>query len=82
MRRFFMMEIKVLGTGCAKCERLAENAEAAAKELGLEYTVEKVTDGDAIIEAGVVITPALMVNGEIKSSGKVLGIDQLKRIIG
>ncbi len=76
-----MVDIKILGSGCAKCAKLAENAEAAAKELGLEYSVEKVTDQNAIIDAGVLITPALMVEGEIRSSGKVLSAEQIKSFL-
>jgi len=77
-----MVDIKVLGSGCAKCAKLAENAEAAAKELGLAYTLEKVTDMNAIIDAGVMMTPALMVDGAVKSSGKVVTADQIKALLG
>jgi small redox-active disulfide protein 2 len=77
-----MIDIKVLGSGCAKCAKLAENAEAAAKELGLAYTLEKVTDMNAIIDAGVMMTPALMVDGAVKSSGKVVTADQIKALLG
>jgi small redox-active disulfide protein 2 len=77
-----MLDLKILGSGCAKCIKLAENAEAAASELGLAYSLEKVTDGDAILDAGVLVTPALMVDGEVKSSGKLLSVDQLKTILG
>lgn len=77
-----MVDIKILGSGCAKCAKLAENAEAAAKELGLAYTLEKVTDMNAIIDAGVMMTPALMVDGAVKSSGKVVTADQIKPLLG
>jgi small redox-active disulfide protein 2 len=77
-----MVDIKILGSGCAKCAKLAENAEAAAKELGLAYTLEKVTDMNAIIDAGVMMTPALMVDGAVKSSGKVVTADQIKALLG
>lgn len=76
-----MVDIKILGSGCAKCVKLAENAEAAAKELGLDYSVEKVTDQNAIIDAGVLMTPALMVEGEVRSSGKVLSAEQIKTLL-
>lgn len=76
-----MVDIKILGSGCAKCVKLAENAEAAAKELGLDYCVEKVTDQNAIIDAGVLMTPALMVEGEIRSSGKILSAEQIKQVL-
>ena len=76
------MDIKIFGSGCAKCVKLAENAQAAVRELGLDYSVEKVTDLAAIVDAGVLTTPALVINGEVKSSGQVLDIEQLKTIIG
>lgn len=76
-----MVDIKVLGSGCAKCIKLAENAEAAAKELGLDYSVEKVTDQNAIIDAGILMTPGLMVDGEVRSSGKVLSEEQIKSLL-
>ena len=63
--------IQILGTGCPKCKQLALNAEVAAKALGLEYTLEKVTDINAILDFGVMITPALAVNGVVKVAGKV-----------
>ncbi|MBK8209234.1 MAG: TM0996/MTH895 family glutaredoxin-like protein [Rhodospirillales bacterium] len=76
-----MVDLKILGSGCAKCVKLAENAEAAAKELGLTYTVGKITDRDQIIDAGVMMTPALMVDGKVKSSGKVLPPEQIKALL-
>ena len=76
-----MVDIKVLGSGCAKCIKLAENAEAAAKELGLDYSVEKVTDQNAIIDAGILMTPGLMVDCEVRSSGKVLSEEQIKSLL-
>ena len=76
-----MVDIKIFGSGCAKCVKLAENAETAAKELGLDYNVEKVTNQNAIIDAGVLMTPALMVEGEIRSSGKVLSAEQIKSFL-
>ena len=76
-----MIDIRIFGSGCAKCVKLAENAETAAKELGLDCSVEKVTDQNAIIDAGVLITPALMVEGEIRSSGKVLSPEQIKSFL-
>jgi small redox-active disulfide protein 2 len=77
-----IVDIKIFGSGCAKCVKLAENAQAAVRELGLDYSVEKVTDLAAIVDAGVLTTPALVINGEVKSSGQVLDIEQLKTIIG
>lgn len=76
-----MVDVKILGSGCAKCAKLAENAEEAARELGLSYTIGKITDRNAIIDAGVMMTPALMVDGKIKSSGKVLTAEQIKALL-
>ncbi len=76
-----MVDITILGSGCAKCVKLAENAETAAKELGLTYNVGKITDRKAIVEAGVMMTPALMVDGKVKSSGKVLTPEQIKALL-
>lgn len=76
-----MMKFQVLGSGCAKCKALGQHAEAAAQALGLEYELEKVTDMNAIIDAGVTRTPALAVNGEIKSTGKVLSVDDIKALL-
>ncbi len=76
-----MLELKILGSGCAKCVKLAENTEAAAKELGLDYAVGKITDRNQIIDAGVMMTPALMVNGKVRSSGKVLTPEQIKALL-
>ncbi len=76
-----MVDIRIFGSGCAKCVKLAENAETAAKELGLDCSVEKITNQNAIIDAGVLITPALMVEGEIRSSGKVLSAEQIKSFL-
>ena len=66
-----MKKLQILGTGCPKCRKLAENTEAAAKELGLEYELVKVTDINEIIKLGVMMTPALVVDGKVKVSGKV-----------
>jgi len=65
------MRLQILGTGCPRCRRLAENAEAAARALGIEYTLEKVTDIGRIMEFGVLMTPALAVDGVVKVVGKV-----------
>ena len=76
-----MVDVKILGSGCAKCVKLAENAEEAARELGLPYTIGKITDRNEIIDVGVMMTPALMVDGKIKSSGKVLTAEQIKALL-
>jgi len=75
------MLIQVLGTGCAKCNKLAENAEAAAKELGADYFLEKVTDINKITAAGVMMTPALKIDGRLRVVGKVPSIEELKELL-
>lgn len=65
-----MKKIQVLGTGCPKCAKLAANAEAAAKAMGIEYEIEKVTKINDIMKFGVMMTPALVVDGVVKVSGK------------
>ncbi len=76
-----MVELKIIGSGCAKCVKLAENAEAAAKDLGLDYTLGKITDRGEITHAGVMVTPALMIDGKVRSSGKVLTAEQIKALL-
>jgi small redox-active disulfide protein 2 len=66
-----MRKLEILGTGCPKCKKLAENTEAAAKALGIEYELVKVTDLNEIMKFGVMLTPALAVDGEVKVVGKV-----------
>ena len=66
-----MIRIQVLGTGCPKCRKMAEVAEDAALDLGIEYELEKVTDLNEIMSFGVMMTPALAVNGTVKVAGKV-----------
>jgi len=77
-----MKKIQILGTGCHKCKKLAENAEAAAKELELEFEVEKVTDINEMMKFGVMMTPALVVDGEVKVVGKVPSPDEIKQMLG
>ena len=76
-----MKIIQILGAGCPKCKKLMENAEAAAKSLGIEYEIVKVTDISAIMKFGVMLTPALAVDGEVKSAGKVLTSKQLVEML-
>ncbi|MFC1462632.1 thioredoxin family protein [Verrucomicrobiota bacterium] len=73
------MKIQVLGTGCPKCSQLAENANAAAQELGVEYELEKVTDINDIMAFGIMMTPGLAVDGEVKVSGKVPSVEEIKQ---
>lgn len=75
------MKIQILGTGCPKCKKLEENARAAAGEMSVEIEVEKVTDIDRITDMGVMITPALAVDGVVKSTGKVLSKDEIANIV-
>ena len=75
------MKIQVLGTGCAKCELLAEQAKKAVDELGIDAEVEKVTDINDILGFGVMMTPALAVDGEVKVVGKVPAVDELKEML-
>jgi small redox-active disulfide protein 2 len=76
-----MKKIQILGTGCPKCKKLSENAEEAAKGLGIEYDIEKVTNINEIMKFGVMMTPALAVNGEVKAVGKVLSPDEIKGML-
>jgi small redox-active disulfide protein 2 len=76
-----MKLIQILGTGCAKCEKLADQTEKAANEMNIQFQLEKVTELDKIISFGVMITPALVVDGEVKVSGKVPKIDAIKKLL-
>ena len=76
-----MKKIQILGTGCPKCKKLAENTEAAAKALGVECSIEKVTDINEIMKFGVMITPALAVDGKVKIVGKVPVPDEIKKML-
>ena len=73
--------LQILGTGCPKCKKLAENTEAAAKALGIEYTLEKVTDIGQIMKFGVMMTPGLAVDGVVKVVGKVPSVDDVKKML-
>lgn len=76
-----MKKIQILGTGCPKCKKLAENAEAAARELEIEYQVEKVTEINEIMKFGVMVTPALAIDGQVKLTGKVVGVGTIKGML-
>jgi small redox-active disulfide protein 2 len=76
-----MINIQILGSGCAKCQKLADNAAAAARELGLEFKVEKITDINRIAEFGIMLTPGLAVDGEVKSFGRLLSPDQIRPLL-
>jgi len=75
------MKLQVLGTGCAKCNALTMATEKAAQTLGLQYELEKVTDLNRIMSFGVMMTPALVVDGNVKVSGKVPSVDDLKKLL-
>ena len=75
------MKVQILGTGCPKCKKLTENAQAAIAELGLTCDVEKVTDVNDIMTFGVMMTPALAVDGQVKSVGKVASPDEIKKML-
>jgi small redox-active disulfide protein 2 len=76
-----MKKIQILGTGCPKCKKLAENAETAAKQLELEFEVEKVKDINEIMKFGIMMTPALVVDGKVKVVGKVPSPDEIKQML-
>lgn len=75
------MKIQILGTGCPKCKKLAENTEAALKELGLSCEIEKVTKINDIMAFGVMMTPALAIDGDVKIVGKVATVEEIKSFI-
>ena len=76
-----MKKIQILGAGCPKCRKLAENAEEAAKNLGIEYEIEKVTDINQITSFGVMMTPGLVIDGEVKSSGRLLSASEIREFL-
>ncbi|HEY4760892.1 MAG TPA: thioredoxin family protein [Thermoguttaceae bacterium] len=76
-----MKLIQILGTGCPKCEKLKKNAEEAVKLTGTEAMVEKVTDINVITGFGVMMTPALAIDGEVKAVGKVLSPQEIQKLI-
>ena len=75
------MKIEIFGTGCPKCKKLFENAQEAVRVSGLEADIVKVEDIEKITEAGVMMTPALAVDGKIVSTGKVLSTEEIKKIL-
>jgi small redox-active disulfide protein 2 len=76
-----MKQLQILGTGCPKCQKLTDQTQAAADALGLEYTLEKVTDIEQIMSFGVMMTPALAVDGEVKVMGKVPSVADLQKLL-
>ena len=76
-----MKKLQILGTGCPKCHKTAEVVEEVAKSLGIDYELEKVTDINEITRFGVMLTPALVVDGDVKVVGKVPSVDEVKKIL-
>ncbi len=76
-----MKKLQILGPGCPKCKKLAELTETVAKDLGIEYEIEKVTDINEIMKFGVMMTPALAVEGRVKVVGKVPSPDEIKKML-
>ncbi len=75
------MKIEILGTGCPKCKRLAEAAETAAKNTGKPYELVKITDIEKIMQYGVMMTPALLVDGQVKVVGRIPSSDEMKEFL-
>jgi small redox-active disulfide protein 2 len=75
------VKIQILGTGCPKCTQLEANARAAIEELGLDCEVEKISDINEIMAFGIMLTPGLAVDGEVKAAGKLLSVDEIKAFL-
>ena len=75
------MKFIIYGSGCSKCQQLTENAETAAKVAGINYEVEKITDANSIIDAGIMRTPALAIDDDIVIEGKVASVDEIKQLL-
>lgn len=76
-----MKKVEVIGTGCAKCRRLLANAEQAVKELNIAAEVIKVDEIDEIVNRGVMITPALFIDGEVRAEGRVPDVNEIKTML-
>ena len=76
-----MKKIQILGTGCPKCKKLAESATEAIKGLESEFEIVKITDINEIMKFGVMMTPALAVDGQVKSVGKVIAPEEIKKLL-
>lgn len=76
-----MKDIKILGSGCAKCMKLYEQADQTAQALGLEYNIQKITDIAQIMTYGVMMTPALVVDGQVKVVGRIPPAEDLKKML-
>ena len=75
------MKIEILGMGCPKCKMLEANAKKAVEELKIKAEITKVTDVDKIIEYGVMSTPAIVVDGKVKSYGKIANVEEIKKFL-
>jgi len=75
------MKIEILGMGCPKCKKIAKNAQQAVEESGIDAEIIKVEELDKITEYGVMMTPALVIDGEVFSPGKVLSVEEIKKAI-
>ena len=76
-----MKKLQILGTGCPKCQQLADNAKAAAEAAGVEFEMEKVTEINEIMKFGVMMTPALVIDGEVKVVGKVPDVEAIQKML-
>ncbi len=76
-----MLTIEIFGTGCAKCNRLEKNVQKAVKEIGIRADVKKVEDINEIINRGILMTPALFINGKAKTRGKVPSVEDIKEML-
>ena len=75
------MDIKILGSGCINCKKLMENTQKAIQELNIEANIEKIDDFKEIMKYGVMITPAIVINEKVKSTGKVLKAEEIKKML-
>lgn len=75
------MKIQILGTGCPKCKKLAALAEEVATEMGIDFEIEKITDINEILEFGIMATPGLAVDGQIKVAGKLPSKEEIKKLL-
>lgn len=76
-----MLKIQVLGTGCPKCRQLMENVEKAVGEMGIEAQIEKIDKIPEIIKFGIMTTPGLAIEGKVRSAGKVLSAEDIKKLL-
>ncbi len=81
LKGYVMTKLQILGTGCPKCQQLAQNTKEAAEALGLDYEIQKITSITEITKFGVMMTPALAVDGTVKSAGKLLEVEAIKPLI-